>query len=146
MPFSTAEFYAVRYQAKLPLVRGVVQRPLSPAEFTEACELLLAMAQQHQCPFWLLDGRADTAERPPDVYEWLGEEFLPRVYKALGLIPCLAFVARAEFWESLQARNYASPTRALSGTTFRANWFTSEEDALAWLGQFRPAIGVPVGG
>ncbi|TDN36078.1 hypothetical protein E4631_03660 [Hymenobacter sp. UV11] len=144
MPFSTAEFYAVRYQAEPPLVRGVVQRPLSPAEFTEACELLLAKAQQHQCPFWLLDGRADTSERPSDVYEWLGDEFLPRVYKTLGRIPCLAFIARAEFWEAMQARNYASPTSPLFATTFRADWFTSEQDALAWLGQFRPAIGMPV--
>jgi hypothetical protein len=146
MPFSTAEFYAVRYQANPPLVRGVVQRPLSTAEFTEACELLLAKAQQHRCPFWLLDGQADTAERPTDVYDWLGDEFLPRVHKTLGLIPCLAFVARAEFWEALQARNYASPTSNLHATSFRAEWFTSEADALAWLGQYRPAIGVAARG
>ena len=146
MPFSTAEFYAVRYQAEPPLVRGVVQRSLSPAEFTEACELLLAMAQQHQCPFWLLDGLADTAERPTDVYDWLGDEFLPRVYKTLGRIPCLAFVARTEFRQALQSHSYASPTSTLFATTFRADWFTSEADALAWLGHFRPAIGVSVGG
>lgn len=139
---ATLPFYTVHYQPQPPLVRGVVLRPLSGAEFTEACELLLTQAQLHGCPFWLLDGRADTNEvRPLDVYEWLGEEFLPRVRRTLNRVPCLAFIAQPQFWRELQARNYARPEPESPSAAFRANWFTSEDDALAWLYQFRPAIG-----
>lgn len=141
MASSPTSFYAASYQARPPLVRGVVQRPLSAAEFTEACELLLSQAQQHDCPYWLLDGRADRPEqRPLDVYEWLTDEFLPRVRRSLGRVPCLAFIALPAFWEALQARHYAPPSPVQLSPAFRANWFTTEAEALAWLRQFRPAL------
>jgi hypothetical protein len=133
-----SSFYAVTYQAQPPLVRGVVLRPLSVAEFTEACELLLAEAQAHKCPYWLLDGRADENTRPLDMYEWLGEDFLPRVHRALDAVPCLAFMARPEFWHALQAQGYANSAPTLQPSVFRAGWFTDEAAALAWLSQFRP--------
>ena len=131
-------FYSVTYQAQPPLVRGVVLRPLSVAEFTEACELLLAEAQTHNCPYWLLDGRIDENTRPLDMYEWLGEDFLPRVHRALGTVPCLAFMARPEFWLALQAQGYANDAPTLKPAVFRAGWFTDETAALVWLSQFRP--------
>jgi len=131
-------FYTVQYQEHPPLVRGVVLRPLSAAEFTEACELLLAEAQAHQCPYWLLDGRADENTRPLNIYEWMGEDFLPRVHRALGSVPCLAFIARPEFWLALQTQGYASDALTLRRAVFRADWFTDETAALTWLNQFRP--------
>ena len=103
--------------------------------------MLLAQAQRHGCPFWLLDGRADDFSRPLDVYEWLTDEFLPRVRQALGRVPCLAFIAQPEFWQALQARNYAALNSVPVSAVFRANWFTTEADALAWLQQFRPVLG-----
>ena len=124
-------FYSVTYQAQPPLVRGVVLRPLSVAEFTEACELLLAEAQAHNCPYWLLDGRIDENTRPLDMYEWLGEDFLPRVHRALGMVPCLAFMARPEFWRALQAQGYTNSAPTLKPAVFRAGWFTEESAALA---------------
>jgi len=133
------QFYAVQYQAHPPLMRGTVLRPLSVAEFTEACELLLAEAQTHRCPYWLLDGRADENTRPLSMYEWLGEDFLPRVHRALGSVPCLAFLARPEFWQALQAQGYANDAPTLRPAVFRAGWFTDEPTALAWLNQLRSA-------
>jgi hypothetical protein len=132
------DYYTVTYQAHPPLLRGVVLRPLSVAEFTEACELLLTEAQSHNCPYWLLDGRNDENTRPLDMYEWLGDDFLPRVHRALGTIPCLAFMARPEFWRALQAQGYAHSAPTLKPAIFRAGWFTDEVAALAWLSQFRP--------
>jgi hypothetical protein len=133
------QFYTVHYQAHPPLVRGTVLRPLSVAEFGEACELLLAEAQVHHCPYWLLDGRADENTRPLNMYEWLGEDFLPRVHRALGAVPCLAFIARPEFWQALQAQGYANEAPTLKSAAFQAGWFTDEAAALGWLGQFRQA-------
>ncbi len=133
-------YYAVHYQAEPPLIRGTVRHPLSATEFTEACEMLLEQAQRHSCPYWLLDGRADSATgRPPDVYEWLTEEFLPRVHRTLNRAPCLAFIAQADFWHELQARHYAPPAPALLSATYRTGWFVDEATAQAWLNQSRPA-------
>ena len=138
MSTASLPFYAVRYQPEPALLRGTVLRPLATLEFTEACEMLLAAAQEHHCPYWLLDGRADTDSRPPDVYGWLSDDFLPRVHRALGRVPTLAFIARPEFWNALQARSYA-PAVVIAGT-FRANWFTDEGAALAWLAPYRTTL------
>ncbi|GAA4052850.1 hypothetical protein GCM10022409_44740 [Hymenobacter glaciei] len=119
----------MRYESAPALLRGTVLRPLSSLEFTEACEILLAAAREHRYPYWLLGGRADIDARPPDVYAWLSDEFLPRVHRVLGGGPTLAFIARPELWHSLSARSFAPP-RAIFGT-FRANWFTDEDAALA---------------
>ncbi len=134
-------FYTVRYQPTPALLRGTVLRPLTTLEFTEACEMALATAQQHRCPYWLLDGCADVDMRPPDVYEWLSDEFLPRVHRALGRVPTLAFIARPEFWSALRARSYA-PAVVIAGT-FRAGWFTEEHAALAWLDAYRTGLPTP---
>jgi len=135
--------YQVQYQAQPPLLRGTVRCSMSAVEFTESCELLLAVAQEHSCPFWLLDGRADNVGHSNDVYEWMREEFLPRTHRVLGRVPCLAFVAHPEFWQALQARHYVLPSPLTVSASFRTNWFVDEAEALAWLAQFRPAIGVP---
>jgi hypothetical protein len=135
-------YYSVHYQASPALIRGTVRHPLSATEMTEACEMLLEHAQRHDCTYWLLDGRADAPGRPTDVYEWMTEEFLPRVHRTLGRVPCLAFVAQATFWEELQARSYAPP--ALLSSTYRTGWFVDEATAQAWLNQFRPTLGLKI--
>lgn len=134
-------YYAVQYQAHPALLRGQVLRPLSATEFTEVSELLLAWATHYNCPFWLLDGSVDTQPQPLDVYEWLRDEFFPRVQRSLGRIPCVAFIAQPELWQALNTLNYAPPVPVILSAAYRANWFTNEPEALAWLAQFRPAIG-----
>ena len=142
MSIPSQPFYAVRYQPAPALLRGTVLRPLSTLEFTEACEMLLAAAQKYRCPYWLLDGRADVDARPPDVYEWLSDEFLPRVHRVLGRVPTLAFVASPEFWQSLRTRSFA-PHMVIAGT-FRAGWFTDEDAALNWLATYRTVLPAPL--
>ncbi len=134
-------YYAVQYQAQPALLRGRGLRPLSAPDFTEVSELLLAWGQHYDCPFWLLDGRVDTQPQPLDAYEWLREEFLPRVHRGPGCIPCVAFLAQPELWLALNAQSYAPPAPVILSAAYRANWFTREKEALAWLAQFRPAIG-----
>ncbi|WP_310395011.1 hypothetical protein [Hymenobacter sp.] len=130
-------YYSVHYQAQPPLIRGLVLRPLTATEFTEACELLLAQAQEHDCPYWLLDGRADENIRPPALFQWLVEDFLPRVPKVLGRVPCLAFVAQPRFWREFQARNSTPDSPGLFVPGFRTGLFTEEAMALDWLDTFR---------
>ena len=140
MLLPSSRFYAVHYQTHPPLVWGVVLRPMTAPEFTEACELLLAEARRHGgCLYWLLDGRADANARPPDLYHWLVEEFLPRARRALTQVPYLAFLAHAGAWDDVQARRFAPAEPVLA----RANWFTAEAEARAWLDAHRPAPAGP---
>jgi hypothetical protein len=135
--------YRVDYQPQPAVLRGTVLCTLTAVELTESCELVLAIAQRHSCPFWILDGRADDIGHQNDVYDWIREEFLPRAYHVLGRIPYVAFLAQPKFWEALQARHYAPLDPVAAATVFRTSWFVQEEEALAWLAQFRPTIGVP---
>ena len=76
------------------------------------------------------------------MYEWLSDEFLPRVHRVLGRVPTLAFVASPEFWRSLRARSFA-PHMVMAGT-FRAAWFTDEDAALSWLATYRTVLPAPL--
>jgi hypothetical protein len=143
MPPTSPRCYRVDYQPQPALLRGTVLCTLTDVEFTESCELVLDIAQQHHCPFWLLDGRADASGHPNDVYNWMREEFLPRTYQVLGRVPCVAFLAQPTFWDALQARHYAPQDPVTVSAAFRTSWFVEEAEALAWLAQFRPTIGVP---
>lgn len=140
MRSTLADYYSVDFEAHPPLLRGRVQRPLSAAEFTETCELLLAQARRHDCPYWLLDGRADEDVRPPCLYQWLTDEFLPRVSRTLGRMPYVAFVARPSFWQALQAHAYGPLAPAQLSATFRINWFTDEAPAAEWLNSYREKV------
>lgn len=143
MPPVSPRCYQAVYQLQPALLRGTVLCELSDVELTESCELVLAIAQEHGCPFWLLDGRADQLGHSTEVYDWIREEFLPRAYQVLGRVPCVAFLAQPEFWQQLQARGYVPTNPVIVSAAFRTNWFIDESEALAWLGQFRPTIGVP---
>lgn len=134
-------FYTVQYQAQPPLLRGRALRRLSAIELTEVSELLLAWAKHYECPFWLLDTWVDTKPQPLDVYEWLRDEFFPRVQRSLNRIPCVAFVAQPKLWQALNILSYAPPIPVILSAAYRAYWFTNEAEALAWLAQFRPTIG-----
>ncbi len=61
MPLPLADYFEARFEARPPLLRGRVGRPLSEGEFTAAAELMLALARRHHCPFWLLDSRHDAS-------------------------------------------------------------------------------------
>jgi hypothetical protein len=135
--------YQVVYQPQPALLRGTVLCELSDIELTESCELVLAVAQEHGCPFWLLDGRADQVGHATEVYDWMREEFLPRAYQVLGRVPCVAFLAHPNFWQQLKGRGYVPTDPIIAAAAFRTGWFECEVEAEGWLAQFRPTIGIP---
>ncbi|WP_460615377.1 hypothetical protein [Hymenobacter seoulensis] len=136
----TLGFYTLTYQDNPPLLRGSNSRALSPEEITETCELLLIASQQLQCPYWLLDGRANARHQPRELHEWMREDYFPRVRAALGQRPQVAFVVAPEIWHGLPARGYEAPPE-WSSFSLHANWFQEEAPALAWLQQQREAHG-----
>ena len=141
MLVSIADYFTACFLPQPPLLRGQVHRPMSESEFTEACECMLMQAERHRCPYWLLDSRRDAHVRMPDVYDWLTDEFLPRVRTALGQAPCIACVAPASFWHELQA---AAPLPlANPDVAYRARAFTTEADARQWLQWVGPAATRP---
>ena len=135
--------YQVEYQPQPALLLGTALRNLSDIELTESCELVLAVAQEHNCPFWLLDCCADQTDHAMALYHWMREEFLPRTYQVLGRVPCVAFLSHPEFWQRLKGRGYLPTDPVITAAAFRTGWFDCEGEAKAWLAQFRPTIGVP---
>lgn len=140
MPLPSS-FYGLAYQTGPPLLRGKVLRPLTVQEFTEAGEILLTEARRQDCPYWLLDGRADLPRRQPALYDWLEDEYLPRVRRELGRLPVVALLATASVWQQVQAQGNAAPTRSVLSAAFRLQWFTEEPPALAWIDQYRSSTG-----
>ena len=109
---------------------------MTPVELTQAGELLLATAQEHNCPYWLLDARFDEYRHRPDLYHWAEDYFLPRVRTMLGTPPVVAILIDLDFWRELENRGHLidQPTPA---EAFRLGWFTEEAPAYALLHQFR---------
>lgn len=139
---ATQDFYRVDFQAAPALLRGLVLRPLNTLEFTQVAELLLAEAQRHTCPYWLLDGRADVSREQPGLYHWLEDDYLPRVRRTLGRMPIVALLAQPALWQQLQAKGHIAEPTVLFGA-YRLGWFTEEAAAQTWIDQFRTAAGEP---
>ena len=128
--------YTLVYQASPPVLWGRPHRPLSPEEITEVCELMLAYALHHRCHYWLLDNRVDAAPLPSDLYQWMREDYLPRVRTVLGQSPLRAFVIPAAAWAMKQGQGDSMPD-VEPRNLFQTGWFTEEAPARAWLDQFR---------
>lgn len=129
-------FYRVCYEPYLPVLVGTSLRPLNEEEVTESCELLLAKAQQHNCSFWLLDGRHHGRDDPQALHNWLLDEYFPRVRNRLGQRPYVAFVVQPLVWQGLPAKGYDHP-QDWQTPAVRLGWFTEETQAQAWLARRR---------
>ncbi|WP_188559847.1 hypothetical protein [Hymenobacter glacieicola] len=125
-------FYQVTLYKAPFVLRGRNPRALSAEEVTETCELLLAAAAQHRCPYWLLDGRANAEHQPVELHEWMREEYFPRVRAVLGQQLQVAFLVKPAVWHGLRERGYEAP-QDWASFALHAGWFTEELPALAWL-------------
>jgi len=130
------EYYSAEYVPRPSLIRGHTLRRLSAEEITVTCELLLDTARRHGCPYWLLDGRAYAQEQPQGLHDWMREDYLPRVRRALDQPPCIAFLVPAAVWAGLPDKGYAEPQDWLSHAAC-LGWFTDEPPALNWLARQR---------
>jgi hypothetical protein len=131
-------FYHVVAEADPPVVYGVGQRPLSAEEITHSCELLLATARRHACPYWLLDGRHHRGTPTAALHAWIREEYFPRVRDVLGRPVCVAFLVPPEVQKRLGDKGYVDPLDEHSPAA-RMAWFTDEALARAWLARQRAA-------
>lgn len=129
-------FFKVCYESSPSLLQCRSLRCPGAVELTEVCELLLTVAQQQDCPYWLLDGRTHTQEQPGEFHEWLREEFFPRARAVLGRQLHVAVVVLPAEWQGLPQKGYDHPLDWHS-LPARLGWFTQEADALAWLAQQR---------
>ncbi|KUG09055.1 hypothetical protein [Solirubrum puertoriconensis] len=127
------EYYELALESDPPLLRAARRRPLSPAEITESCELLLLTAQENQCNHWLLDGREHFTANPSCLQTWLQEEYFPRVHRELGSVVYVAFLVAPSPHASAAAAGFESLTSQTSGVRTAA--FTDEAAARDWLRQ-----------
>jgi hypothetical protein len=129
-------FYAVTHQDYPPLLRGISRRVLSAEEVTEACEVLLASARHHNCPYWLLDGRSNPREQQPQLHQWIREEYFPRVRAVLKRPVHVAFVVTPLVRSGLDRLGFAVVEELHPGVGC-IGWFADEAPALTWLIQQR---------
>ncbi|TGE24995.1 hypothetical protein E5K00_07285 [Hymenobacter aquaticus] len=141
----TLSFYTVLHQPSPPLLTGISQRALHAEEITETCEVLLAAAARHHCPYWLLDGRANPCEQPATLHEWMREDYFPRVRAVLGRQPQVAFLVAPNLWPGLPQRGYGPP-HCWESTMLHAAWFCEEDPAQAWLRRQRARLGFSCAG
>lgn len=109
---------------------------MSAEEVTEACEALLAVARHHDCPHWLLDGRASPREQPRELHQWLREEYLPRAMRTLQQPLSVAFLVRPTVRHGLASLGYPAATEWYPEIG-HLGWFADEAPARAWLAQQR---------
>ena len=76
-------------------------------EITHSCELLLATARRHACPYWLPGGRHHWGEPTAALHAWMREEYFPKVRAALGRPVCVALLVPPAVWAGPGAKGYA---------------------------------------
>ncbi|MCR5888872.1 hypothetical protein LRS06_14075 [Hymenobacter sp. J193] len=139
-PLPVLPYYNLVFQSAPPLLYGVSVRPLSPLEVTEVCELLLATAVRHACPYWMLDGLRQQSPQPQTLHNWMREEYFPRVRRELKQMPFIAFLVPLFIWEALPKVGYDNPLdEQVQGV--RMGWFTDPKQGLAWLNRHRADMG-----
>lgn len=127
--------FTLTYMPDQHLLIGRWLRPVSFTEIKAHYENLLQAALDHDhCRHWLLDVRR-RAISDPDVVQWFGEDFGPRLPIELGQPVVVAYFARVgqdvattdpALWENIRQGS-------LHGANYR--YFDLEGEALAWLAQ-----------
>ncbi|ALW83958.1 hypothetical protein AUC43_01885 [Hymenobacter sedentarius] len=131
-PLPSLTFCPVTCRTGSSLLRGRLKRALSAEEVTKTCEVLLATATRRRCRYWLLDGRESSNAQPPQLHEWLEEDYFPRVRAQLGHPPCIALLVAPSLWQDLPKLGQ-EPVSEWPTWAARVGWFKEEEPALAWL-------------
>ncbi|MDF7814051.1 hypothetical protein [Hymenobacter sp. YC55] len=115
------------------LVARWIQQMRTDADFEAGYRYLLKMAQQHNCPFWLLDVR----RCPPNCAQqarWLTEEFCPLVATAFGT---MAPIFGAHLVYPSHLAHYQSVVLPIltqdSTSSYQVAAFIDEGPTIAWL-------------
>ncbi|TGD77553.1 hypothetical protein [Hymenobacter wooponensis] len=115
------------------LVARWIQQMRTGADFEAGYRYLLKMAQQHTCPFWLLDVR----RCPPNCAQqarWLREEFCPLVATAFGT---MAPIFGAHLVYPSHLAHYQSVVLPIltqgSTSSYQVAAFIDEGPTIAWL-------------
>ncbi len=141
MPPSTSPdnaSYTVSYRSDLEVLVMRWLRPNTLPETQVSYQHLLALAQEHDCANWLLDGRRDG----PLVLEtarWLGQQFLPAAAQQLAPQPLrlAVFSSPARLEQRLADTEVAAVVaEAIAATQpYQTSLFLDEGKALAWLAE-----------
>ena len=131
-PLPILPFYSVSYQAVPPRLRAGATRALTFTEVMESCEVLLLYAARHRCPYWVLDRRTGPNEEPPELHNWMQDDYFPRVRAVLGQQPQVAFLVTPAELALLQQQRAAFP-QDWHTLSINFGWFTQLPAAEAWL-------------
>ena len=135
-PTAAPDSYTVEYRPDLEVLVMRWLRPNSLPETQTSYHRLLALAHQHNCPYWLLDGRRD-GPLMLETATWLGYDFLPRAARELAprVLRLAVFSSPTRFEQRLiDAEVAPAVAQALAPTQpYQTALFLDEAEALAWL-------------
>ena len=141
MPPSTSPdnaCYELSYRPDLEVLVMRWLRPNTLAETQVSYQHLLALAQEHNCANWLLDGRRDGA-LVLETAQWLGQQFLPDAARQLAPQPLrlAVFSSPARFEQRLVDIEVAAVVAEATVATqpYQTSLFLDEGKALAWLAE-----------
>ncbi|OWP65036.1 hypothetical protein CDA63_01380 [Hymenobacter amundsenii] len=139
-PFTSPDnaSYTVSYRSDLNVLVMRWLRPNTLAETQVSYQHLLALAHEHTCANWLLDGRRD-GPLVLETAQWLGQQFLPDAARQLTpqLLRLAVFSSPARFEQRLVDMEVAAVVAEATAATqpYQTSLFLDEGKALAWFSE-----------
>lgn len=132
--FPAPDFISLTYRPDLNFLVARWLRPVTGAETRAGYELILAAAQQCNCPYWLLDGRR---RHPADAAttEWGLQEFFPRLSAVLGQRVFLSQLLSPAYQQLTKAMPAYATAETMPARTYYMGRFDDETQAVQWLQQ-----------
>ena len=125
--------FSLEYRSDLGILIGRWLQALPPPELQGTYEAMLAAAKAHgNCRFWLLDLR----RRPlagPDLNEWFGNQFSPRLAATLGGPLFTAYLAGPHQRVAAESAEMELHLRQAAALDSYPLFFDNEAEAVTWL-------------
>lgn len=136
--FTAPDYLTLTYRSDLNFLVARWMRPVSGAETREGYQLILAAAQECNCPYWLLDGRR-RLPADEETTQWGLTEFFPQLSQRLGMPVFLSQLLSPSYQLLTQALPMFQAAESDPVAPYHMRRFNDETQAVSWLQQQQAA-------
>ncbi len=138
--FAVSDYLVINYRSDLNMLVARWQRPVSGAETRAGYQQILEIAQQYQCPYWLLDGRR---RHPADIEttNWGFQDFFPNLHFWLGQQVYLSQLLSPIYQQLTLTMPVYQESENNPTQTYQMRRFNDEAEAVQWLSGCQEAVG-----
>lgn len=126
------ETFQVCYLPAERLLRGAWTTQTLDADIRDHYSELIALAQEHDCRYWLLDMRQRNWHMP-SFGQWFSTEFAPLVHAALGQPLFVAYILSPRHRAVAESMRIQACQRGCAQHDVYTYYFENEEAARDWL-------------